>query len=267
MTLSVELTPPPFDPELGAALPAIHEMMPAVLTAELIPAMRAGIGQRPGPVCGFCSELVGNCPTRGIGVCRDPARAGNGEALQSDAVVVHVASVQPHVLAPRLLPGRKCELVRVSWKMPDSVERRCGTVRYDPRGGGALPRRDPRVELQPGGTKLQVIRLATAAYPVDPVRDPLHRASLNPARQCRPGQACRLLRYRSQVNAPSDGVRLPQPESRRMTNRNARTEVQAFSKGGAEGTRTPDPHTASVVRYQLRHSPLPAPGTSRALTE
>ena len=27
--------------------------------------------------------------------------------------------------------------------------------------------------------------------------------------------------------------------------------------GGAEGTRTPDPHTASVVRYQLRHSPLP----------
>jgi hypothetical protein len=31
-------------------------------------------------------------------------------------------------------------------------------------------------------------------------------------------------------------------------------------KGGAEGTRTPDPHTASVVRYQLRHSPLPHPG-------
>jgi len=28
-------------------------------------------------------------------------------------------------------------------------------------------------------------------------------------------------------------------------------------RGGAEGTRTPDPHTASVVRYQLRHSPLP----------
>jgi hypothetical protein len=27
--------------------------------------------------------------------------------------------------------------------------------------------------------------------------------------------------------------------------------------GGAEGIRTPDPHTASVVRYQLRHSPSP----------
>ena len=42
MTQSVEMTPPPFDPELGAALPAIAEMMPAALTADLIPAMRAG---------------------------------------------------------------------------------------------------------------------------------------------------------------------------------------------------------------------------------
>ena len=32
---------------------------------------------------------------------------------------------------------------------------------------------------------------------------------------------------------------------------------RALHLGGAEGTRTPDPHTASVVRYQLRHSPLP----------
>ena len=31
---------------------------------------------------------------------------------------------------------------------------------------------------------------------------------------------------------------------------------EALSHGGAEGTRTPDPHTASVVRYQLRHSPV-----------
>ena len=27
-------------------------------------------------------------------------------------------------------------------------------------------------------------------------------------------------------------------------------------QGGAKGIRTPDPHTASVVRYQLRHSPV-----------
>jgi hypothetical protein len=29
--------------------------------------------------------------------------------------------------------------------------------------------------------------------------------------------------------------------------------------GGAKGIRTPDPHTASVVRYQLRHSPKTCP--------
>jgi hypothetical protein len=33
--------------------------------------------------------------------------------------------------------------------------------------------------------------------------------------------------------------------------------VSAGGKGGAEGIRTPDPLTASQVRYQLRHSPLP----------
>src|SRR4051812_13792344 len=33
--------------------------------------------------------------------------------------------------------------------------------------------------------------------------------------------------------------------------------------GGAEGTRTPDPHTASVVRYQLRHSPISQSSLSR----
>jgi acetyl esterase/lipase len=42
VTLSVEMTPPPFDPELGAALPAIAEMIPAALTADLIPALRTG---------------------------------------------------------------------------------------------------------------------------------------------------------------------------------------------------------------------------------
>ena len=31
--------------------------------------------------------------------------------------------------------------------------------------------------------------------------------------------------------------------------------VDSFS-GGANGIRTRDPHTASVVRYQLRHSPV-----------
>ena len=39
------------------------------------------------------------------------------------------------------------------------------------------------------------------------------------------------------------------------------------SKGGAEGTRTPDPHTASVVRYQLRHGPLQSSPVARARRE
>jgi hypothetical protein len=33
------------------------------------------------------------------------------------------------------------------------------------------------------------------------------------------------------------------------------TSSKRVSPGGAKGIRTPDPHTASVVRYQLRHSP------------
>ncbi|WP_199515988.1 alpha/beta hydrolase [Nucisporomicrobium flavum] len=41
MTLSVAATPPPFDPELGAALAAVAETNPPPLTADLIPALRA----------------------------------------------------------------------------------------------------------------------------------------------------------------------------------------------------------------------------------
>src|SRR5664279_3012016 len=43
-----------------------------------------------------------------------------------------------------------------------------------------------------------------------------------------------------------------------------RAPYSGASVGGAEGTRTPDPHTASVVRYQLRHSPEPACRTPRS---
>ena len=37
----------------------------------------------------------------------------------------------------------------------------------------------------------------------------------------------------------------------------SRVEFCLLIVGGAEGIRTPDPLTASQVRYQLRHSPLP----------
>ena len=35
----------------------------------------------------------------------------------------------------------------------------------------------------------------------------------------------------------------------------SRGKVRKLGFGGANGIRTRDPHTASVVRYQLRHSP------------
>ncbi len=43
---------------------------------------------------------------------------------------------------------------------------------------------------------------------------------------------------------------------------NSTCQTPYISAGGAEGTRTPDPHTASVVRYQLRHGPAARPEAS-----
>ncbi|MEV4639234.1 alpha/beta hydrolase [Actinoplanes sp. NPDC049548] len=40
MTLPLQTTPPPFDPELGAALAAVAEQVPSSLTADMIPALR-----------------------------------------------------------------------------------------------------------------------------------------------------------------------------------------------------------------------------------
>ncbi len=39
-------------------------------------------------------------------------------------------------------------------------------------------------------------------------------------------------------------------------NEKAPAEAGAFSLGGPEGTRTPDPLHAMQVRYQLRHRPV-----------
>src|SRR6476660_9501235 len=41
-----------------------------------------------------------------------------------------------------------------------------------------------------------------------------------------------------------------------LTRKPAPTLVRTGFQRGANGPRTPDPHTASVVRYQLRHSPV-----------
>ena len=52
-----------------------------------------------------------------------------------------------------------------------------------------------------------------------------------------------------------DAVRAHLLERAGPNPRFAHVNSKITTSGGAEGTRTPDPHTASVVRYQLRHSP------------
>ena len=63
---------------------------------------------------------------------------------------------------------------------------------------------------------------------------------------------------------PCGAAQLRQPRSKAVVRRiksgplpakNPKPFDFGFLPGGAKGTRTPDPHTASVVRYQLRHSP------------
>src|SRR5258705_12354837 len=55
------------------------------------------------------------------------------------------------------------------------------------------------------------------------------------------------------VTAVAVSVAVKEIKKPRLRKRPGR-ESQVIA-GGAEGTRTPDPHTASVVRYQLRHGP------------
>lgn len=51
--------------------------------------------------------------------------------------------------------------------------------------------------------------------------------------------------------------KLDQTPTRQQTKKTRPDRSQSgFFKRGAKGIRTPDPHTASVVRYQLRHSPV-----------
>jgi integrase len=58
-----------------------------------------------------------------------------------------------------------------------------------------------------------------------------------------------------QVPAPLSSRGLPLSSTLSSEAANEVTET-AIDPGGAKGIRTPDPHTASVVRYQLRHSPM-----------
>ena len=70
----------------------------------------------------------------------------------------------------------------------------------------------------------------------------------------------------SRTSATNNGLQL-QPIATKAATRVIEDDLASGSRpanpGGAEGTRTPDPHTASVVRYQLRHSPRTRAGLGR----
>ncbi len=70
---------------------------------------------------------------------------------------------------------------------------------------------------------------------------------------------------RIKLDALRLATRLAISGSLNQTGRLPRSVNALVSRGGAEGIRTPDPHTASVVRYQLRHGP--AARTRRALAQ
>jgi len=59
--------------------------------------------------------------------------------------------------------------MNVCREMPESKERRCGAVRYDTLVWSAVPCRDVRSELEPGGTQRGVIRQGSPRQVVHPV--------------------------------------------------------------------------------------------------
>ena len=133
--------------------------------------------------------------------------------------------------------------------------------------GGALPqrhrrddaaartrahrRRATRRPVPPSGHRIEPRRLAGGHEPCPPVLHQL-RPRLPPGR--RPN--AQTLQHRR--DRPGPGARRPRGRSwlqGALRSPLLCAEVRIRRCGGAEGTRTPDPHTASVVRYQLRHSP------------
>ncbi len=59
----------------------------------------------------------------------------------------------------------------------------------------------------------------------------------------------------SASTGPTSGTRCTMNTTKRLKAHALHEHEPCIEWSGAKGTRTPDPHTASVVRYQLRHSP------------
>lgn len=81
--------------------------------------------------------------------------------------------MEAHVGSTRLPPGRKGELVAVSWQVAEAVHSRGGPVRNDTLGRSPLPSKDIGRELKPGRTELEVVRRRRTGEVIHAVSHPL----------------------------------------------------------------------------------------------
>ena len=105
----------------------------------------------------------------------------------------HPTAVDAHVGAPRLASRRDGELVDVGPQVADAVQAGRRRVGDDGDVGvlEPLPGRPGRVELQPGGSELEMVGLGRPPDSVDTVRHPLEEPRLDEPRQRPPGDAGR----------------------------------------------------------------------------
>jgi len=89
----------------------------------------------------------------------DAGGQSDGQAPKGDPLVVSDLSVvKTQISSTRLPPARQGELVSISGKMAESVQRRCRPVRDHPVGGSPFPRDDVGSKLQPRSAKLDLVR-------------------------------------------------------------------------------------------------------------
>src|SRR5690606_26281504 len=155
---------------------------------------------------------------------------------------------------------------RAIWRpavSPAIATARCGTTTTPPSMYGpsaSTPRRWPTIPRRSAPTTAG--RCTTTRAPVTWCC----RSAITPRRRSRSRSTWRATRRRWRSGASfRPATRRKDPPERPAGETPGKTRTRpagsrgGSSKSGAKGTRTPDPHTASVVRYQLRQSPKPLP--------
>jgi hypothetical protein len=97
---------------------------------------------------------------------------------QYPLLVRYQAAVQSHIGPTGLAANRKRELMHVGTQIADSVQRSGGGVRHEgnPWRTDPFPCRHTGLELKPGGSQLDVVRLGCASDPIDTMRNPLEQS-------------------------------------------------------------------------------------------